>query len=290
MAGIDGVVLRHRAGGGVGRQHVARVGAVGPGRAGDDGAAGVDGWRPGPVGARWGQVQRRGGAAGQAQQQGRPGQARQRDWPGWADGQARHLRQGHGPGLPGWVRWTGRRRRARPGVYQLKQGGQRRVARVAGRGRWRTGQARAVDPRQQRGIAWRAAGGQDQRRGRGGQRRQCVAAGILPGLRRSQPCGFIGGQRELSLRVAAGGQRLGGQGMARRAAGRDRAPLRAQGRHGAVDAGGDADRPDAREDQVDHHVAQQDANGPVAGDGQVEAGPAPWMTHRKKAKAIWKPA
>lgn len=59
--------------------------------------------------------------------------------------------------------------------------------------------------------------------------------------------------------------------MARRAAGRDRAPLRAQGRHGAVDAGGDADRPDAREDQVDHHVAQQDANGPVAGDGQVEA-------------------
>ena len=114
VAGIDGVVLRHRAGGGVGRQHVARVGAVGPGRAGDDGAAGVDGWRPGPVGARWGQVQRRGGAAGQAQQQGRPGQARQQDWPGWADGQARHLRQGHGPGLPGWVRWTGRRRRARP--------------------------------------------------------------------------------------------------------------------------------------------------------------------------------
>ena len=82
-------------------------------------AAGVDGWRPGPVGARWGQVQRRGGAAGQAQQ-GRPGQARQQDWPGWADGQARHLRQGHGPGLPGW--FGGRTATARPGVHQLKAG------------------------------------------------------------------------------------------------------------------------------------------------------------------------
>ena len=237
-------------------------------------------WRPGPVGARWGQVQRRGGAAGQAQQQGRPGQ-RQQDWPGWADGQARHLRQGHGPGLPGWVRWTGRRRRA--GVHQLKQGGQRRRP-CRGDG----GLARPAPSIRASSAA--SPGARPAARTSGAavaDSAASVAAGILPGLRRSQPCGFIGGQRAVAARR---GRRPAPRrpGHARAAAAT--APLRAQGRHGAVDAGGDADRPDAREDQVDHHVAQQDADGPVAGDGQVEAGPAPWMTHRKKAKAIWKPA
>ena len=68
------------------------------------------------------------------------------------------------------------------------------------------------------------------------------------------------------------------------------APPLVDQRGAGVDLLADADGPDAREHEIHDDVAEQDADRAIARDRQVEAGPAPWITHRKNANAIWKPA